>query len=73
MADLPSRDDFTLLHSWGSIWVDSVLLPPIGGDWFTLYKSYFATLAPRHSRATKRACDEVESIVAELRSLKLQQ
>ena len=49
IADLPSRGEFALLRRLGSVRFETTL-PPIGGDWSSVYRdTYFATTrrAPR--------------------------
>jgi hypothetical protein len=49
IADLPSRGEFALLESLGSIRFET-RLPRVGGDWLDVYKSIFRDYAPRVRR-----------------------
>ena len=69
LADLPSRDEFTLLREWGSVWVSTVL-PPIGGDWSAVFFSYFETLAGKPDGAAKRSIARTAGLAADLRAAK---
>ena len=67
IADLPSRGEFDLLHRLGSVRFETVL-PPIGGDWSSVYRDIFRDHAPRPSHGVKRARKEIEEQVRVIRA-----
>jgi hypothetical protein len=66
IADLPSRGEFALLHSLGSIRFE-IVLPQIGGEWTEVFSSIFRDFAPRPSAGVKRARAQISEEVARLR------
>lgn len=68
LADHPSRGDFALLHSMGSVRFE-IVLPDLGTDWASTYRSVFLSLAPRPSKGVKRRQAEIDQEVSRMRKL----
>ena len=67
IADHPSRSDFALLREWGSRYFEAVL-PPLGGDWYGLYRRYFDALAPPLPKAERKRRRELDDAIASARA-----
>jgi hypothetical protein len=68
LADHPSRGDFALLHSMGSVRFE-IALPDLGADWASTYRSVFLALSPRPSKGVKRRRAEIDREVSRMRSV----
>ena len=69
IADLPSRGDFDLLAQMGSKPFD-VAWPPVGLSWRDAFRHAWKRASPsRPSTAAKRAFDEIQDAISEMRGV----